>query len=53
MKYKEGNIVLLDSGETMYIYQIDEKSKTYYVSNCDNDKDLREVKDSQIFQLVT
>lgn len=52
MKYTIGDIVLLHSGETMYIFQIDKKSKTYNVSNCDDENDLRTIKDSDIFQKV-
>ena len=52
MKYSMGDIVLLYSGETVYIYQVDKKQKVYYASNCDDENDLKEIKDSDIFQKV-
>lgn len=52
MKYKVDNIVLLYSGETMHIYQVNQKSKTYSAVNCDDENDNRELKDSDIMMLV-
>ena len=52
MKYKVGNIVTLYSGESMYIYAIDETNKLYYATNCDDDSDSRKLMDSEIMQLL-
>lgn len=52
MKYSIGDIVQLYSGEKVYIYQVDQKQKVYYASNCDDENDLKAIKDSDIFQKV-
>lgn len=53
MKYQEGYIVLLNSGETVYISSIDKKAKKYQVYNIDNDEELFFVSESDICMLVT
>jgi hypothetical protein len=50
LKYKVGNIVLLYSGEMMYIYKVDEQGKRYYAVGCENQEDSRELKDTDIFE---
>ncbi len=53
MKFKVGSIVLLHNGKTVYIYQVDKESKTYYVNDCENSKDCFTVKEHDIFYLLT
>ena len=52
MKYKTGNIVLLYSGETMYIYMVDKQGKRYYAINCEQYKESRELKDTDIYECI-
>ena len=52
MKYNIGNIVLLNSGESMYIFQVDKDAKAYRAVNCDDDKDIQLIRDSDIIQLI-
>lgn len=53
MKYDIGNIVLLHSGESMYIFQTDKDAEAYMAVNCNDDEDIRQIKDSDVFQLIT
>jgi len=50
MKYKENSIVVLNSGESMLIYEVDEKNKHYYAVGCDDQEDSRVLSDSDIYQ---
>lgn len=38
MKYNVGNIVLLHDGRSVYIYQVDEKARKYFVIDTVDDK---------------
>ena len=53
MKYEAGNIVMLYSGETAYVFSVDEKMQQYQVYNINNEEDLYFVSESEIFMLVT
>lgn len=53
MKYKNGNIVVLKDGRTVYVVFSEEKSKTYYVYDIDdNDCNSFPVEESDIYSLV-
>lgn len=53
MKYKEGNIVLLESGETVYISFVDEKEKKYHVYDTDDENKVYIISENSIFMLIT
>lgn len=53
MKYKIGDIVLLESGESVHIFMIDKDGKRYFATSCDDVNKTLELKDSDIMQLVT
>ena len=51
MKYKEGNVVLLYSGEMMSIYMVDEQGKKYYAVDCESEES-KELKDTDICECI-
>ena len=51
LKYKEGNVVLLYSGEMMYIYMVDEQGKKYYAVDCESEES-KELKDTDICECI-
>ncbi len=53
MKYQEGNIVLLNSGETVSIIVIDDKKQSYTVASVDDTEKVWTVKESQINMYLT
>lgn len=54
MKYKAGNIVLLNDDRTVYIMDVNEESKTYSVFDTeDNSGKLFNVSESDIMMYVT
>jgi hypothetical protein len=53
MKYKEGNIVSLYDGRTVYIMSVDKQSKQYTVTETDDNSDeLFIVSESEVFMLL-
>ncbi len=56
MKYKEGDIVLLKNGKTVYIVSVDKKAQTYLVTDTDEpgtNAKSNYIKESSIQMLVT
>ena len=53
MKYNVGNIVLLHDGRSVYIYQVDEKARKYFVIDTVDDKSNFIVSDREIYCLLT
>lgn len=53
MKYGVGNNVLLYDGRSVYIYQVDEKARKYFVIDTTDDKSNFLVSDSEIYCLIT
>ncbi len=53
MKYKTGNIVCLNDGKTVYIFEVNEKEKQYTVINIDDDSDIFYTDEKEIFMLLT
>lgn len=52
MKYKVGDIVALNNGQTVYIFMINEDSKEYHVTSTDDDSKEYIVKECDISHLV-
>lgn len=52
MKYKNGSIVLLNDGRTVYVFHVDKENREYHVSDTDNENETFTVKESDIFELV-
>lgn len=50
MKYKVGDIVLLYTGEDVYIFSVDKNAKKYTVVNNADQNDIREISESEIYQ---
>ncbi len=53
MKYTVGSIVLLITGETVSIIEVDSKKQVYKVALADNPTDVWEIKENQIYQYLT
>lgn len=51
MKYREGNIVCLSDGRTVYILSVD--NKEYQVVDTDNNEDIFIVSEDEILMLLT
>lgn len=51
LKYKEGNIVCLNDGRTVYILSVD--NHEYQVIDTDNEEDMFIISESEIFMLLT
>ena len=47
MKYQEGNIVVLNTGETVYITVVDKKSKIYKGFNAEENNPENEIRFSE------
>ena len=52
MKYKEGDIVCLFDGRTVYVFAVDDKAKEYQVSNTEDEGTLFTIKESEIFMKI-
>ena len=53
MKYKEGNIVALKYGSTVYIFAVDEKAKKYQVVDTEDGNRMRRISESAVFMFLT
>ena len=54
MKYKAGNIVLLNDDRTVYIMSVNEENKTYRVTDADNNSGkLFDVSESDVMMYLT
>lgn len=53
MKYKEGNIVALKDGSTVYIFAVDEKAKKYQVVDTEDENRMRRISESAVFMFLT
>jgi hypothetical protein len=52
VKYKVGNIVLLNDGRTVYIVLLNPKLKTYHVFDIEDDNNYFDVSEQDIYSLV-
>ena len=52
MKYKEGDIVCLFDGRTVYVFAVDDKEKAYQVSNTEEEGTLFTIKENEIFMKI-
>lgn len=52
MKYKSGNILLLNDGRTVYVAVVDEESEVYHVFDMEDEDEQFKVCDEDVFQLV-
>ena len=52
MKYRTGNIVLLNDGRSVYVYQIDKEGKKYQVFDIEDENDLFAVTEREIYDLL-
>lgn len=53
MKYKTGDIVTLYDGRVVYIMNVNNKEKKYTVFITENDKELFEITETDIFMKLT
>lgn len=53
MKYKCGDILLLNNGKTVSVIAADEQSREYSVANTDNSNEIFQIKEHDIFQYLT
>ena len=52
VKYKEGDIVCLFDGRTVYLFVVDYKEKRYQVSNTEDEGTLFTIKEDEIFMKI-
>ena len=52
VKYKEGDIICLFEGRTVYVFALDDKAKEYQVSNTEDEKTLFTIKENEIFMKI-
>ena len=52
MIYKEGDIVCLFDGRTVYIFAVDNKEKVYQVSNTEDEGMLFDIKEDEIYMKI-
>lgn len=53
MKYKQGEILLLNNGKTVSVIEVNETSKEYIVVNTDNQNEIFQIKEPDVFQNLT
>jgi len=53
MKYKEGSIVALLDGRTVYIMAVDKQEKKYKVFNTEDENDVFEISEKDILMKLT
>lgn len=53
MKYKQGEILLLNNGKTVSVIEENETSKEYIVVNTDNQNEIFQIKEPDVFQNLT
>ena len=53
MKYKCGDILLLNNGKTVSVITVDEQNKEYSVVNTDNNNEILQIKERDVFQYLT
>ena len=53
MKYKCGNILLLSNGKTVSVIAVDEQKGEYSVANTDNNNEIFQIKERDVFQYLT
>lgn len=53
MKYKPGNILLLNNNKTVYVFSVDEETKTYQVVDTENEGEVFSVSEGSVSILVT
>ena len=53
MKYKCGDILLLNNGKTVSVIAIDEQSREYSVVNTDDNNEIFRIKEHDVFQYLT
>lgn len=52
MKYKEGDIVCLYDGRTVYVFAVDNKAKEYQVSSTEDEGMLFTIKENEIYMKI-
>lgn len=50
MKYSTGMIVMLKNGKNVYVFSVDEHSKTYGVSEVDDANNVYEIQEDDILE---
>lgn len=53
MTYKEGDIVLLNNGKSVYIFAIDEDTEKYQVVETDDKNKTYMISENSIYMLVS
>ena len=53
MKYDVGKIVLLNDGRAVYIYQVDQEGRKYFVTDTADDKSNFIISERDIYTLLT
>lgn len=53
MKYTEGSIVVLLDGRTVYIMAVNKKEKKYKVFNTEDENDIFDITENEIFMKLT
>lgn len=53
MKYKCGDILLLNNGKIVSVITVDEQNKEYSVVNTDNNNEILQIKERDVFQYLT
>lgn len=53
MKYKCGDILLMNDGKTVSVIAVDEKNAEYCVYDVDDDDEIFRIKERDVFQYLT
>ena len=53
MKYKCGDILLLNNGKTVSVIAVDAQNKEYSVVNTDDNNDIFQIRECDVFQYLT
>ena len=53
MKYKDGDIVCLNDGRTVYIFAVDKSNREYQVADTEDDGTLFSIEEDEIFMKLT
>ena len=53
MKYKCGDILVLNNGKTVSVIAVDEQNREYSVTNTDDSNEIFQIKERDVFQYLT